>query len=140
LQSMDEALRPKLETVACLYSDIRRFTQQSKDLSGFLLRSALPNIRYCTDVVESCGGIPRLIGDLIFAYFDGENPEASLLAAMRAGFSLVEINEELNRAATSGFEVHRFVVLSYGEAMVGNIGAQYGSREITALGPPVNIL
>lgn len=140
LQAMDDALRPKLRTVACIFTDVRGFTQQSKDLSGFLVHRALPNIRICTDLVESFRGIPRLIGDLVLAYFDGRAPIENLSDALACAVALVDRNEEWNDEVPVDQKVRRFVLVSFGEAVVGNIGGTGGSREITALGSCVNIL
>lgn len=139
-QARDEVLRPRLLKVACIFSDIRGFTQQSKDLSGFVINGALPNIQISTNLVEKHSGIPRLVGDLIFSYFDFESPEFNLVAAMRCAFSLVNANEEWNVTATETTRVRRFVLLSFGEAIVGNIGGSQSAREITALGSCVNLL
>jgi class 3 adenylate cyclase len=140
LQAMDEGLRPRLKIVACLFSDIRGFTQRSRDVDGFLAQGALPNIRDCTDIVEAHRGIPRLIGDLVFAYYDGEAPEENLRHALESGFALTQRTTEWNRTQPLATRVNRYVLISYGECLVGNIGGFDSSREITALGSPVNIL
>jgi class 3 adenylate cyclase len=139
VEAVERALEPRRKTVGCLFSDIRGFTLRSKDLAGYLTESALPNIRSCTELVESHQGIPRLVGDLIFAYFDSGSADENIANSLRCGMALVQKNAELNAKGRSE-PVRRFVLLSYGEAVVGNIGGQDSSREITALGPPVNIL
>jgi class 3 adenylate cyclase len=139
-QAMEEALRPRVKTVACLFSDIRGFTPKSKDLDGFVLRSALPEIRIATEIVEKHRGVPSLTGDLIFAYFDDAAAEVNVLNALRCARELLQENARHNQSLSEKEIVKRFVLFSYGEALVGNIGGHDASREITALGSPVNVL
>lgn len=140
LQAMDEGLRPRVRTVACVFSDIRGFTQKSKDLAGYLANGALPNIRDCTEIIEEHRGISRLIGDLIFAYFDGTSAKENVQNAIRSGMLLARRTHEWNLLQPPQNRIHRHVLISYGEALVGNIGGLDSSREIKALGTPVNIL
>jgi class 3 adenylate cyclase len=140
LQAMDEGLRPRIKTVACLFSDIRGFTERSRNLDGFLAHGALPNIRECTEIVEQHRGIPRLIGDLVFAYFDDPFIERNLANAINAGFLMLQATAEWNLRQLDPNRVTRHVLISVGECLVGNIGGFDSSREITALGSPVNVL
>jgi class 3 adenylate cyclase len=139
-QAMDEALRPRVKTVACLFSDIRGFTPRSKNLEGFVLRSALPEIRVATEIVERHRGVPSLTGDLIFAYFDDDDAKVNVINALRCAGDLLAENARHNASLPEHEIVKRFVLFSYGEALVGNIGGHDASREITALGSPVNVL
>lgn len=139
LQAIDEVLRSRRENVTCLHSDIRGFTKLTKRSLEFVKEEAVPDIRAGTEVVETFGGIPRLIGDLLFAYFDGD-AERGLLRGLSCAL-------ELSRKHASSIEfqrdekrVRRFVLVSYGEAVVGNIGGSDSSRDITVLGNPANIL
>jgi class 3 adenylate cyclase len=138
-EAVEDALRPRQKVVACVFSDIRGFTERSKDLTGYLTESALPNIRSCTELVEAHRGIPRLVGDLVFGYFDARPAEENVDDALRCAAALVLKNEALNRRGDVP-PVQRYVLLSFGQAVVGNIGGRDSSREITALGAPVNIL
>ncbi|MFX3657968.1 MAG: adenylate/guanylate cyclase domain-containing protein [bacterium] len=137
-----EVLRPRKLEIACLFSDIRGFTEGSKDLDAFISESVLPNLKACTDAVEINGGIPRKIGDLMFAYFDYPSVHLNLLRAILSGLEIARINSDLNVTnANSGHsEIERFILISVGEAIVGNIGGFDSSVEITALGSPVNFL
>ncbi len=134
-----EVLTPQKTEVACLFSDIRGFTQGSRDVDSFLLDSVIPEVKVCSDAVEDQHGIPRKIGDLIFAYFDHEDPHVNVLRAVLAGLKLSELNQDLNET-TSAVEVKRYILISCGEAIVGNVGGLNSGVEITALGPPVNFL
>jgi class 3 adenylate cyclase len=139
INAIYEVLKPKKRNIACLFSDIRGFTEGSKDLDTFVGESVLPNVKACTDAIESCGGIPRKIGDLVFAYFDDSNAHLNLLRAIAAGMEIAQLNAEQN-ANYSNAEVKRYILISTGEAIVGNIGGFDSSVEITALGSPVNFL
>jgi len=139
LQAVDDVLRPRKQNIACLFSDIRGFTEGSKELDTFIGDLVLPNIKACTHAVEDFGGIPRKIGDLIFAYYDEENQQANVLNSILSGFEIASINEEQNAGIKNG-EIKRYILISAGEAIVGNIGGFDSSVEITALGSPVNFL
>jgi class 3 adenylate cyclase len=140
LQAMDEVLRPRNKQVACLYSDIRGFTQGTKNLDTFVRHGVIPNVKQCTAAVETSGGIPRKIGDLIFAYFDGDNLYVNVLQCLKAGFEIAHVNQQFNESNAQGVEIRRHILISSGEAIVGNIGGFDSSLEITALGSPVNLL
>lgn len=139
LEATLEVLTPKKREVACLWSDIRGFTRGSKDIDRFLVDSVMPEVKACSDAVENYDGIPRKIGDLIFAYFDGNDQEKNLLKSILAGFALSDLNKDMN-ATVSTVDVNRFILVSIGEALVGNVGGMNSGVEITALGPPVNFL
>ncbi len=139
LQAIDEVLRPKKQHIACLFSDIRGYTQGSKNLDDYIGELVLPNIKACTHAVEDHGGIPRKIGDLVFAYFDDPNQTRNVLNSLLSGFEMSELNSDQN-AGTEFGEVRRYILISIGEAIVGNVGGFDSSVEITALGSPVNFL
>ena len=140
LQAMDEVLRVRETLVACIFSDIRGFTQMTKNNSKFAPNSVLPAQRAFTDLVEDYSGIPRLTGDLVFSYFDGENPIAGFQQAMLCGFALTSKNVEMNTRLPGDQQIKRYVLLSFGMANIGNIGGNDGSRDITVLGDAANIL
>lgn len=139
LQAAVEVLRPRETNVACLFSDIRGYTQGSKDLQAFINNSVLPEVKACSDLVEDHDGIPRKVGDLIFAYFDNENPHQNILNSLMAAMGIARINQDMNATLTEN-EIRRYILLSTGEAIVGNLGGLDSSIEITALGSPVNFL
>ena len=132
LQAMDEVMRVRVAPVACLYSDIRGYTQMSKQSTEFLVDSVIPNMKVCTDIVESNNGVPRVIADLIFAYFD-EQPEVSILRSVKSAISIYLANVQYP-------DIKRFIIISFGEARVGNVGGSGNSREITAMGSVANIV
>jgi len=134
-----DVLTPKKKSVACLWSDIRGFTQGSKDLDDFLADSVIPEVKVCSDAVEKYEGIPRKIGDLIFAYFDSVENKLNLVRSLLAAFELSEINKDMNETVST-VNVKRYILVSSGEALVGNLGGMNSGVEITALGSPVNFL
>ncbi|MEK7690856.1 MAG: hypothetical protein AAB425_07535 [Bdellovibrionota bacterium] len=136
----ERVLRPRTKTIACLFTDIRGYTSGSRTLGGYVLNGCFPNIRQCTEAVERERGIPRHVGDLLFVYFDDEPAELNLARGLRAAIELAWMNHVLNRRLEPNERIKRYVLLSYGQAVVGNIGGTEGSREITALGDPANIL
>jgi class 3 adenylate cyclase len=139
LQATVNVLSARKQTVACLFSDIRGFTQNSKDMDTFLLDSALPEVKACSDAIEAHQGIPRKIGDLIFAYFDDHDDRLNLIRSLLAGLELSRLNRDLNYT-NSSINVRRYILISVGDAIVGNVGGLNSGVEITALGPPVNFL
>ncbi len=140
LQAVDEVLRPSKKNVACLFTDIRGFTQGTKRSDSFVNEGVIPNVRRCTSIIERHQGIPRKVGDLIFAYFDDENPYVNLIRCVQSGFEVVQANSKFNTEREQADHIHRYVLISSGPAIVGNLGGYDSSIEITALGSPVNLL
>lgn len=140
LQAMDEVLQPQTKEITCIFSDIRGYTKGTKNTDGFIADGVLPNVRACTSSIEDNNGIPRKIGDLIFAYFDDDNKYTNLIRCLRAGSALIRTNQEFNQATSNAIEIERHVLIASGAAVVGNLGGLDSSVEITALGSPVNYL
>jgi class 3 adenylate cyclase len=139
LEASIEVLTPRAVSIACLFSDIRGFTRESNDIEHFLRESVVPEIKSCTDAIEDLGGIPRKVGDLIFAYFDADDQSSNVLCCVVAALAISRINQAMNATANTR-SIKRYVLASCGEALVGNIGGLDSSIEITALGAPVNYL
>lgn len=139
VQAIEEVLRPKSKEITCLFSDIRGFTKQTQTSSGYVDEGVIPNVRRCTRAVENHGGIPRKVGDLIFAYFDNPDVRENVLNCIAAAVDLVEANNLFNDA-NANVKIIRNVLVASGPAVVGNLGGFDSSIEITALGNPVNLL
>lgn len=133
------ALKARRCDVACMFTDIRGFTQASNELDLFINESVMPEVAACSAKIEDYDGIPRKIGDLIFAYFDSDSVHLNLTRCIASGMEIARINESMN-ATSSAVAIRRYILISSGEAMVGNFGNLDSSIEITALGPPVNLL
>lgn len=134
-----EALKARKKNIACLFTDIRGFTQGSKDIDSFVSESVMPEVTACSRAIEDLQGIPRKVGDLIFAYFDDDDLATNLVRSLLAGIEVSRINETMN-ATAGAVEIRRYILISTGEAIVGNFGGLDSSVEITALGSPVNLL
>ncbi|XOV84592.1 MAG: adenylate/guanylate cyclase domain-containing protein [bacterium] len=134
-----EALKAQKKSIACLFTDIRGYTQGSKSLDDFVVESVLPEVTACSDAIEERRGIPRKVGDLIFAYFDDDSLHLNVIRAISAGIDVSRLNEAMNVSSTQ-MAISRYILISCGEAMVGNFGGLDSSVEITALGTPVNFL
>lgn len=139
LQAAVEVLKARRTNVACLFSDIRGYTQGSKDLDSFVTNSVLPEMKACSDKVEDYAGIPRKVGDLIFAYFDDDSDTKNVMRATIAGMEISRLNQDMNATVTAS-TIRRYILISTGDAIVGNLGGLDSSIEITALGSPVNFL
>jgi class 3 adenylate cyclase len=139
LEASVEALKARRCDIACLFTDIRGYTEGSKNLDSFVNESVLPEVKLCADAVESHSGIPRKIGDLIFAYFDAPSVHLNLIRAVISGIEIARINAAMNATGTQ-MPIKRYILISSGDAMVGNFGGLDSSVEITALGSPVNFL
>ena len=134
-----EVMRPMKKEVACIFSDIRGYTKSSEELDDFIGASVFPELKACSNAVEDQHGVPRKVGDLIFAYFDCPDPLLNAKRALSAAFEIARINRDFNHTA-SAKQIKRYILVSSGQAIVGNIGGFDSSIEITALGPPVNYL
>lgn len=140
LQAIDEVLRPRQLNITCLFSDIRGFTKASGDLEGFVSKSLLPNIKATTIAVERFEGIPRKIGDLLFSYYDTEDFDTNLANVMKSAVEISNLNHEMNESLPEELRIKRYILVSGGEAVVGNLSGYDSTIEITAIGTPVNIL
>ena len=141
LQAIEEVLRPRHRDIACLFSDIRGFTRATQGIGDtYLDDGVIPNVKQCTEAVERSGGIPRKIGDLLFAYFDAPDPHANLVRCLKAAMEIIQVNSDFNASRPEKDPINRYVLMTSGEAIVGNLGGFDSSIEITALGNPVNFL
>jgi class 3 adenylate cyclase len=141
LQAIEEVLRPRRRDIACMFSDIRGFTKSTRGLGDvYLDEGVIPNVKECTLAIERNGGIPRKIGDLLFAYFDQSSTQANLIRCFKAALDVVQANNDFNNKRVGHDPIIRYVLIASGEAIVGNLGGFDSSIEITALGNPVNLL
>lgn len=139
IEASIEVLKAEEKNISCLFSDIRGFTQHSKDLESYITKSVIPEMRVCSTIIEKNHGIPRKIGDLVFAYFDSDISQVNTTRTLLSAIEISNANQAMNRTLNQK-QVDRYILVSTGEAIVGNIGGVDSSVEITALGPPVNFL
>ena len=137
VQAIDEELRPKQKMISCLYSDIRSFTKLSKN-PAFISESVVPDTHEAISIVEEYNGIPRTIGDLVFSYFDEPKIQLNVIRTVLAAYDIFEATQLRNKGKSSDQIIKRFLIMTVGEAIVGNIGGARSAREITALGSCVN--
>ena len=121
LEASIEVLRPRSKEITCLFSDIRGFTKSSKNLDSFVAKSVLPELKACSDEIENFEGIPRKIGDLVFAYFDDTDTELNVLRSVLAAIRISNLNKDINETL-SAERVNRYILIASGEAIVGNVG------------------
>ena len=139
VQATDEVLRPRNKFISCLFTDIRNFTNSSNDLDQYLSGSAIPNIKLITSITDKNGGISRVIGDLVLAYYDDFDEEKNVQDSFVSAVSICIENHNFNERVSKETQIDRYVILTSGESIVGNIGSLEHSREITSLGPCVNL-
>lgn len=141
LQAADEVLRPRKVIGSVLFSDIRGFTGIIKSKGeDIALNSIIPAQKECTDLVEKNNGIPRLQGDLVFAYYDSNNAIENLVNSVNTAIQIVQSTDSLNnRIQNYNTNVTRYIIISYGQVLVGNLGGTNGSRDISVIGNAANI-
>lgn len=138
--ALDAVLEPRLRKVAVLHSDLRGFTQQVKLGGRFIQEALIPSLQDYIDIVELKKGIPRQVGDLLFAYFEDEEELSGIEDAIGTAMKVITRMQTINAEVDPAFRMRRYVIISYGEAVVGNVGGRNGAREISAVGSCANIL
>ncbi len=138
--SVEVILRPRKQQITCLFSDIRGFTKNVGDLDGYVSQSLLPNLKSSTAAVERFHGIPRKIGDLLLSYYDQDNQPENLVNVVRSAVEISFINKEMNDDLPQDIKIKRYILISSGEAIVGNLSGYDSNIEISAIGKPINLL
>ena len=139
IEASIEVLRAQEKPISCVFSDIRGYTKNSGDLELYIRNSVIPEMRVCSNIVENNEGIPRKIGDLLFAYFDHRSQSVNALRAVASGLEISVANKAMNDTHNDK-QIDRYILVASGHAVVGNIGGVDSAVEITALGSPVNFL
>jgi len=139
-QAVEAVLRPKVQQICCLFTDIRGFTRGTKENAAFVSDGVIPNVVRCSRLVENHHGIPRKVGDLLFAYFDDNSSSANIVRCLSAACEIVEANARFNQTNSFGLNIRRYLLVSTGTARVGNLGGLDTSIEISAEGQPVDLL
>ena len=141
--AVNEVLRLRKNQIAVVHSDIRSYTENSKEIDSYILQQAIPNIQAISELAEKNLAVTRLIGDLVLSYFEAEEGERSydpILRAVKLGFEILDEMTILKSNKYEETEIRRYVLISFGLGLTGNIGAHNGGREVTCMGSPVNIL
>ncbi len=137
-RAVNQALRPEQKQVVCLHTDIRGYTRSVEQSDEFLERAVIPEITLMNKIIDDLDGVPRKIGDLLFAYFDESDQQKNALRGLLAAINLSLISQSVNQSTDSP-PIRRYFLLVCGAAWVGNMGGNDSSVEITALGSPVNL-
>jgi class 3 adenylate cyclase len=138
-KAVNKALQPQQKSVVCLHSDIRGFTQATQHSEDFLAQAVIPEITAMNQIIDDLEGVPRKIGDLVFAYFDHADQRKNAVIGLIAAIKLSLITQNVNQSTVLP-PIRRYVLLASGSAWVGNMGGNDSSVEITALGSPVNFV
>lgn len=137
--AVNQALQPRHKEVVCLHSDIRGYTQATQLTEGYLEQSVIPELTVMNRIIDDLEGVPRKIGDLVFAYFDHPEQQKNALIGLTAANQLALITQNVNQSTVLP-SIQRYFLLASGSAWVGNMGGNDSSVEITALGTPVNLV
>ncbi|MBC8076284.1 MAG: hypothetical protein H7Y32_09445, partial [Chloroflexales bacterium] len=135
--------QPTERTVAVLFADIRGFTELTERLGPHVLVERVLN-RYFTAMTEALlnyeGTIDKFLGDGVIGVFGSpisrpDDAQRALLASVRMqqAFAALRVawHEEL------GLDVGMGIGISYGQAVVGNIGSDQ-RLDYTLIGDVVN--
>jgi class 3 adenylate cyclase len=127
-----------LRDLAMLFTDIRGFTAYSE---GKPPQEVIKALNQChelqtTAILENRGDVDNVVGDGIFARFDGPEKE---LDACRAAFAIRAAMAEARRAAGRGDPAFSVGIgISAGLVVTGPVGAKE-RRHFTAVGNRVNL-
>ncbi len=130
--------------LAILFCDMRNFTPLVGSRPAFDVVHLLN--RYFTalgePILQNNGLIYQYVGDEITGLFgvDGDTPQSSCLAAVRAGLGMLYALERLNTAISRDFGVKMAVGIGvhFGSTIVGNIGHPE-RRRFAVVGDAVNV-
>lgn len=139
LQALDDVLYVQSKFVTTMHTDIRGFTQFSKSYPEFVAK-LMAGQKLHTDLIASYSGIPEVIADCIFTYFDLEPAAHSFKNALACAFKITQTHDQMNLQLPEELKIRRYIILSFGLAQVGNHGGVLGSRKITAIGNSCNLL
>jgi class 3 adenylate cyclase len=124
--------------IAVLFSDIRKFTSLSEQLTPAEVFEML-NIylaRMGKEIDVAGGFVDKFIGDAIMALFDDEHTDGLLTAVVAMRRALAELNEE--RRAQGQPPIDAGIGCHGGDVVMGTIG--FASKiESTVIGDPVNV-
>jgi class 3 adenylate cyclase len=137
LQAVDRVLAPTPRQIACLFVDLGKLSGQQRHPN--VRADSPPKVETCSRTIEEHGGIPRKVGDLMFAYFDDVSIYSNLVRCLMAALELANGSDQ-HREFQDRRGPGQNILVSTGRAIVGNIGGYESSIEITALGSPVNLL
>ncbi len=136
VHALDSVLRLRRSKIAVLYSDLRNYSRRSDDLE-FVSKIVIPSASNIIDQVESNGAVAKVIGDGIFSFYSDQDPEESILRALRDAWMCAE-DEFVDSQSKSDFSFSRHFTVTFGEAYVGNIGSK-AHKDMSVIGRPANM-
>ncbi|MCC7442143.1 MAG: hypothetical protein IT285_10940 [Bdellovibrionales bacterium] len=136
IEPVDEVLKRTRKQVVVLFSDLKDFSQRSEDRE-FVEKELIPSAISIIDEAEKNKGIAKQIGDAVLIYYDLEDPELSLLRAVRDGLRSAGLEADRVRSLAREYP-ERFFSIAIGIATVGNM-ASVQHYEPTVIGKPANL-
>jgi len=128
---INDPVNPKIVTVTILFSDIRGFTDYCDNKSPEKIVSFLNQLLgiQIQAIEQYQGDIDKIIGDAVFAFFQGDNSESLAFAA--AHDILLNLSKK-NYSRGVGIGIYT------GEVIIGTIGGS-SRKDFTVIGDAVNI-
>ena len=134
-----EAPASSNKELACLFTDIRGFTEMSESMTPDKVVEMLNHyLEIETSIIHANeGDVDKYVGDAMFARFDGRRKE---LNACKAG---LEIRRAMSEEARKAKEANQRQIdigigINAGEVTFGSVGAQ-DRKDFTAIGDNVNL-
>lgn len=122
--------------IAIMFTDVRGFTAMSEKLTPIeVVRKLNEYLTLTSSCIKAHGGVvDKFIGDATMAFWGAPLPcEDAVYKACQAGLEMVE-----KSYALSGSGIKFGIGIHYGQAVVGNIGAE-DRMDFTAIGDTVNV-
>jgi adenylate cyclase len=128
--------------VAALFVDVVGYTKMAEDLPPYDIVHLLNRFfRRVGEVVAANEGvIDNYMGDAVLALFGLHDEAEPALAAVRAGFGILDVARDLSHYVERIYRI-RFAVrvgIDFGEVVFGLMGASGSARE-TVIGDAVNV-
>ncbi len=133
----------KVANVAVMFADMRGFTPLASKLPPKvvveIINSYLTVLSEC--IFEHNGTLDKYIGDCTMAFWGAPLPQKkSAQKAVMAGIDIIKRSKEIAKSIEKkyGYYIEVGVGISYGSAVVGNIGS-HTRMDYTVIGDTVNI-
>ncbi len=133
----------KVTNVAVMFADMRGFTPLATKLPPELVTSIINRfLSVCGECIFRYDGtLDKYLGDSAMAFWGAPLPQTqSAYKAVKAGIDIIKETEKLSVEIEKeyGFSLEVGIGISYGEAVVGNIGS-ISRMDYTVIGDTVNI-
>ena len=143
LQRKGRSISPRKQKVSILFSDIRGFSEMSREMSPQELCDILNSYYFSpldNIIFEYNGTLDKHIGDSIMGVFGapisyGDDAARAVMSAIKMREKMAEINKNLS---PTGRKISIGIGISTGEVMAGIFGS-HRKKEYTVFGSPVNL-